>query len=65
MNGSFVVEAQGQGGKAEVGDRRVRERLEHAMTDCFEQMVRKKDEDPAYYGPVKDDDGRITDLVKE
>lgn len=44
---------------------RSRERLELQVAECFEQMIQAKDQDPALYGPVKDDDGRITDLARE
>lgn len=44
---------------------RKRDKLEHNIMKCYEEILKSKEEDPAYYGPVKDEDGRITDLVKE
>lgn len=44
---------------------RNKEKLEQRVYECFEDILRTKEEDPSYYGPVKDDEGRITDLVKE
>jgi hypothetical protein len=29
------------------------------------EMQKSKEEDPAYYGPVKSENGRITDLMRE
>lgn len=43
---------------------RSKERLELQVTECFEEMIKAKDQDPSLYGPVKDEDGRITDLVR-
>lgn len=43
---------------------RDKDRLEANLYRCFEEIVRMKEEDPSYYGPVKEEDGRITDLVK-
>lgn len=39
-------------------------KLEHNVLKCYEEIIKAKEEDPAYYGPVKESDGRITDLVK-
>lgn len=44
---------------------RDRDRLEERIFDCFEEILKTKNEDPSYYGPVKEADGRITDLVRE
>jgi hypothetical protein len=41
------------------------EALEDRITKCFLEMKKSMDEDPSYYGPVKSEDGRITDLVKD
>jgi hypothetical protein len=41
------------------------EALEECVTKCFLEMKKSMDEDPSYYGPVKSEDGRITDLVKD
>ena len=52
---------QDEGGYWETGDA---EALEERIIKCFLEMQKSKDEDPEYYGPVKSEDGRITDLVK-
>lgn len=44
---------------------RSQDKLEHQITVCFEEIVKTKQEDPDYYGPVKEADGRITDLVRD
>lgn len=41
------------------------EALEERVIKCFLEMQKSKDEDPSYYGPVKSENGRITDLMKE
>jgi hypothetical protein len=43
---------------------RKRENLEKNVMRCFEEILAEKERDPELYGPVKDEDGRITDLVK-
>jgi len=40
------------------------EALEERIIKCFLEMQSLKDNDPEYYGPVKSENGRITDLVK-
>lgn len=57
--GDLVI--QDEGGYWETGDA---EALEKRIIKCFMEMQNAKDEDPAYYGPVKSEDGRITDLMK-
>ena len=52
---------QDEGGYWELRDAEV---LEERIVDCFMEMQKSKDEDPEYYGPVKKEDGRITDLIK-
>lgn len=44
---------------------RKQENLEKNILACFEGMIAEKEKDPDLYGPVKDEDGRITDLVKD
>ncbi|MDB5051546.1 MAG: hypothetical protein JWO30_4617 [Fibrobacteres bacterium] len=39
--------------------------LEERMVKCFLEIQKQKDEDATYYGPVKSENGRITDLMKE
>lgn len=56
----LIVEDEGQ-----YFEGRSKERLEQKVFECFEEILKTKEEDPSYYGPVKDDQGRITDLVKE
>jgi len=34
------------------------------ITNCYLAIQKEKEEDPDAYGPVKTEDGRITDLVK-
>ncbi|HKP94856.1 MAG TPA: hypothetical protein VJ385_03765 [Fibrobacteria bacterium] len=41
------------------------EALEERIVKCFMEIQNSKEEDPDYYGPVKSEDGRITDLMKE
>lgn len=57
--GELVVEDEGH-----YWETRSRERLEKQIMACYEEILRMKEEDPAYYGPVKEPDGRITDLSK-
>jgi hypothetical protein len=38
--------------------------LEERIVDCYLEIQKSKDEDPEYYGPVKSENGRITDLLK-
>lgn len=57
--GELVI--QDEGGYWETRDAKA---LEDRIVKCFLEMQNTKDEDPAYYGPVKSEDGRITDLVK-
>ena len=38
--------------------------LENRIVQCFLKMQETKENDPEYYGPVKNQEGRITDLVK-
>lgn len=52
---------QDEGGYWETRDA---EALEERIVKCFLEMQKTKDEDPEYYGPVKSENGRITDLVK-
>lgn len=52
---------QDEGGFWELRDEKV---LEERIVTCFLEMQKTKDEDPEYYGPVKNEKGRITDLVK-
>ncbi len=52
---------QDEGGYWELRDAGV---LEERIVKCFMEMQNSKDEDPDYYGPVKKENGRITDLVK-
>jgi hypothetical protein len=57
--GELVI--QDEGGYWETRDAKA---LEDRIIKCFLEMQKTKDEDPEYYGPVKSEDGRITDLVK-
>lgn len=41
------------------------EALEERIIKCFMEMQKSKEEDPAFYGPVKSENGRITDLMRE
>ena len=41
------------------------ESLEERIVKCFMEMQKSRDEEPDYYGPVKSENGRITDLMKE
>lgn len=43
---------------------RKKENLEKNIVRCFEEIIAEKERDPELYGPVKDEEGRITDLVK-
>jgi hypothetical protein len=52
---------QDEGGYWETRDA---EALEERIVKCFLEMRKTMDEDPDYHGPVKSEDGRITDLVK-
>ncbi|MDB5105057.1 MAG: hypothetical protein JWP91_2746 [Fibrobacteres bacterium] len=52
---------QDEGGFWELRDPEV---LEERIVKCFLEMQASKDEDPEYYGPVKIEGGRITDLMK-
>ena len=52
---------QDEGGYWESNDA---EALEERIVKCFLEMQKTKDEDPEYYGPVKTEAGRITDLMK-
>ncbi len=38
--------------------------LEDRIVNCYLEIQKTKDEDPEYYGPVKSENGRITDLLK-
>jgi hypothetical protein len=55
----MVVEDEGHYWESRDADR-----LEANIIRCFEEILKAKEEDPSYYGPVKEDDGRITDLVR-
>jgi hypothetical protein len=57
--GELVI--QDEGGYWETRDEKA---LEERIIKCFMEMQSTKEEDPEYYGPVKSEDGRITDLVK-
>jgi hypothetical protein len=57
--GELVI--QDEGGYWETRDAKA---LEDRIVDCYLEMQKTKDGDPEYYGPVKSEDGRITDLVK-
>lgn len=57
--GELVVEDEGH-----YWETRSQERLEKQVMACYEEILRTKEEDPAYYGPVKEPDGRITDLAR-
>jgi hypothetical protein len=57
--GELVI--QDEGGYWESNDA---EALEERIITCFLEMQKTKDEDAGYYGPVKSEDGRITDLMK-
>lgn len=52
---------QDEGGFWESNDA---EALEARIIKCFMEMQNTKDEDPDLYGPVKSENGRITDLMK-
>lgn len=52
---------QDEGGFWESRDK---EALEDRIVACYLEMQKSKDDDSGYYGPVKSDNGRITDLVK-
>jgi hypothetical protein len=52
---------QDEGGYWETRDAQA---LEARIVKCFMEMHKTQEEDPEYYGPVKDEKGRITDLVK-
>ncbi len=41
------------------------EALEERIIKCFMEIQKSKEDDPEYYGPVKSENGRITDLMKE
>ena len=43
---------------------RDKEALEERIIRCYMEMQKAKEEDPDYYGPIKSEKGRITDLVK-
>ena len=58
--GELVIEDEGH-----YWELRSRERLERQIMSCYEEILKAKEEDPAYYGPVKGDDGRITDLARD
>lgn len=57
--GELVI--QDQGGYWELRDPKV---LEERVIKCYEEMEKAKEEDPDYYGPIKNKNGRIIDLVK-
>ncbi len=57
--GELVI--QDEGGFWESNDAQA---LEDRIIKCFMEIQNSKDEDPTYYGPVKSEDGRITDLMK-
>lgn len=52
---------QDEGGYWEFRDARV---LEERIVQCFLEIQKSKEDDPEYYGPVKSENGRITDLIK-
>jgi hypothetical protein len=56
----LVVEDEGH-----FWETRKRENLERNVVRCFQEMIAEKERDPDLYGPVKDEEGRITDLVKD
>ena len=43
---------------------RKRDRLQQRIEECYRAIEKAKAEDPAYYGPVRAEDGRIADLMK-
>jgi hypothetical protein len=50
-----------EGGYWESRDQTV---LQERIDDCYIAMQKEKEADPEYYGPVKNEEGRIVDLVK-
>ena len=52
---------QDESGFWELRDAKV---LEDRIVKCYLEIQNSKDEDPEYYGPVKSETGRITDLLK-
>jgi hypothetical protein len=52
---------QDEGGFWESRDR---DALEDRMIKCYLEIQKSKEEDPDYYGPVKSENGRITDLMR-
>jgi hypothetical protein len=56
---SLIVQDEGQ-----YWEMRDKEKLEASILKCYEEILKNKEADPEYYGPVKDEEGRITDLTR-
>ena len=55
----LVIEDEG-----DYWETRDRARLQGRIDDCYQAIGKTMQEDPAYYGPVRGEDGRITDLLR-